>query len=149
MQIVFREARHDDVPQIVALLADDVLGSGRENAKAEIYLAAFDAMMSEPGNRSYVAVLGERVVATYQLVFINGLSLQAARRAQIESVRVASDLRGAGLGRKLVADAEARSRAAGCALMQLTSNESRAEALRFYESCGFSGSHVGFKKSLV
>jgi GNAT superfamily N-acetyltransferase len=48
----------------------------------------------------------------------------------------------------LLADAEARARAAGCTLLQLTSNATRQDALRFYEAQGFVASHVGFKKAL-
>ncbi|SDE94021.1 GNAT family N-acetyltransferase [Limimaricola pyoseonensis] len=148
MKTEFREAQREDVPQVVTLLADDALGRGRETGDMAGYLAAFDAMQAEPGNRLYVAVTGERVVACYQLAFIQGLSLAAARRAQIEGVRVAAEMRGQGLGRRLLADAEARARAAGCALMQLTSNATRADARRFYEAAGYAASHVGFKKPL-
>jgi ribosomal protein S18 acetylase RimI-like enzyme len=74
--------------------------------------------------------------------------LRAARRAQIESVRVATDSRSQGIGEAMFADAEARARAAGCALMQLTMNASRTEARRFYERIGFTPSHVGFKRDL-
>ncbi len=94
MSVAFREARRDDVRSIVALLQDDALGAGREAEEMEPYLAAFDDMKREDGN---VLIVGEqegRVVATYQLTLITGLSLKATRRAQIESVRVASDLRG-------------------------------------------------------
>ncbi len=48
----------------------------------------------------------------------------------------------------LLADAEARARAAGCNLLQLTSNASREGALRFYEGLGFTPSHIGFKREL-
>lgn len=144
----FREARRDEVLQIVALLADDDLGRQRERGAAEGYLAAFDAMHAEAGNRLYVAIENGTIVACYQLTVISGLSLAAARRAQIEGVRVARDRRGAGLGALLLEDAEARARAAGCSLLQLTSNAVREDARRFYERAGFAASHVGFKKPL-
>lgn len=38
--------------------------------------------------------------------------------------------------------------AAGCGLLQLTSNASRSDALRFYKGAGFTPSHIGFKKPL-
>jgi len=40
--VAFRDARREEVPQIVALLADDVLGAGREGLDDDAYLAAFD-----------------------------------------------------------------------------------------------------------
>ncbi|MFN3292546.1 MAG: GNAT family N-acetyltransferase [Gemmobacter sp.] len=146
--IVWRLATRADVPAVVALLADDALGATREGRDAAPYLAAFDAMQAEGGNHLIVGELAGRVVATYQLTFISGLSLQATRRAQVESVRVAADLRGQGLGAALMADAEARARAAGCGLIQLTTNRDRARAHAFYAREGYRPSHIGFKKPL-
>ncbi|MGC9368994.1 MAG: GNAT family N-acetyltransferase [Paracoccaceae bacterium] len=148
MSVIFREARREDVPAIVAMLADDALGAAREGTDLAPYLAAFDAMKEEGGNHLIVGEQDGRVVATYQLTFISGLSLRAARRAQIESVRVASDARGAGLGAEMMRDAEVRARAAGCGLLQLTTNKSRDRAHAFYERIGFTASHIGFKRSL-
>lgn len=148
MTIMFRAARREDVQEIVALLRDDPLGATRENGEIAPYLAAFDAMQSEPANRLFVGEIDGEVVATFQLTFISGLSLRASRRAQIESVRVAAHLRGRKIGEMLMAEAEARARAAGCALIQLTSNASRSDARRFYKRLGFTASHVGFKKPL-
>lgn len=145
----FREATREDVPAIVALLADDVLGQARELSDLVAYLAAFDVMQNEAGN---TVIVGEdaagTLVATYQLTFISGLSLAAARRAQVESVRVASHLRGQGIGEAMFADAETRARAAGCSLMQLTMNATRTDSHRFYERLGFKPTHTGFKRAL-
>lgn len=146
--MIWREATRADVPAVVALLADDVLGQGRESADLAPYLAAFDAMQDEGGNRLIVAEQDGRVVACYQLTLISGLSLTAARRAQVEGVRVTADLRGRGIGAALMADAEARARAAGCQLIQLTTNATRTDAHRFYARLGFTPSHIGFKKPL-
>ncbi len=144
----FREANESDVEAVVALLSDDVLGRTREVAQLDAYLRAFRQMREEGANHLFVGESSGVVLATYQLTFISGLSLSATRRAQIEAVRVARGTRGTGIGAALMADAEARARAAGCTLLQLTSNAGRAEAHRFYERCGFSSTHVGFKKAL-
>ena len=148
MTVRFREARREDVPAVVALLSDDALGATREGGPLERYLAAFDRLAGEPDNRLIVGEAAGEVVACYQITFITGLSLRAARRAQIEGVRVAEALRGQGVGAILVADAEARARAAGCTLVQLTTNRNRADAQRFYERLGFTASHIGFKRNL-
>lgn len=146
--IRFREARREEVPAVAALLADDALGTAREGSDLAPYLAAFDAMQAEAGNTLIVGEEAGRIVATYQLTFISGLSLRASRRAQVESVRVAADLRGRGIGAAMMADAEARARAAGCRLIQLTSNAGRKRARAFYERLGFTPSHIGFKRDL-
>lgn len=144
----FRPATSEDVPAVVVLLSDDVLGRTRETGDTTKYAAAFAAMQSEGQNHIIVAEAGGDIVACYQITFISGLSLSAARRAQIEGVRVAASHRGQGLGKVLIDDAEARARAAGCALMQFTTNKSRDDAHRFYDRMGFTPSHIGYKKPL-
>lgn len=144
----FREARREDVAAVVALLSDDALGMRRDCLGLEGYLGAFDQMQQDAGNRLIVGEVAGRIVATYQFMVITGLSLRAARRAQVESVRVAADLRGQGIGAALMADAEARARAAGCRLLQLTSSAKRLRARKFYEELGFTPSHIGYKRDL-
>ena len=148
MTVTFRKAVMADVPAIVALLADDVLGQGRERSDMPSYNAAFQRIAADPNNTQLVGEAGGRVVACYQLTIIPGLSLTATTRAQIEGVRVASHMRGQGAGTVLLADAEARARADGATLLQLTMNATRSEAHAFYERNGFVPSHVGFKKPL-
>lgn len=147
--IRFRTAVVDDVPAVVALLGDDILGQTRETQELADYIAAFAAIQAEGGNH---LIVGEddahRIVATYQITFISGLSLRATRRAQIESVRVASDLRGTGLGARMVEDMRNRAQQAGCNLVQLTMNSGREDAHRFYVGQGFVPSHTGFKLTL-
>lgn len=146
--IRWREALREDVPAIVTLLREDALGATRETDDMAAYYAAFDAMAYEYGNDLIVGEAEGRVVATYQLTFITGLSLRASRRAQVESVRVAARLRSEGVGAALMRDAEMRARHAGCTLIQLTTDKTRSDAHRFYERAGYTPSHTGFKKRL-
>ncbi|HTU74275.1 MAG TPA: GNAT family N-acetyltransferase [Trebonia sp.] len=152
--VIFRDARRTDVPQIVALLADDVLGASREAGAgpdgelAGAYLAAFERVEASPDNRIIVAEAGGQVVGTLQLTIIPGLSRQGVTRAQVESVRVAGTQRGQGLGHELIGWAVAEARRAGCGLVQLTSDKQRPGAIRFYESLGFTATHEGLKLPL-
>jgi ribosomal protein S18 acetylase RimI-like enzyme len=147
--VTVRPARRDDVPAIVRLLADDMLGAKRERVDdLPAYLRAFDDIAADPGNELFVAVQDEEVIGCLQLTIIPGMSRAGMRRAQIESVRVASTHRGARVGEKLVLDAVGRARAAGCGMLQLTSDASRVDARRFYERLGFEASHVGMKLTL-
>ena len=145
---VFRRATAADVPAIVALLADDVLGAAREKPGDPAYAAAFAAIEADPNQLLAVAEDGGRVVGCLQLTFIPGLSHRGAWRGQIESVRTASDRRGTGLGRRMFAWAIEQCTARGCGVVQLTTDKSRAEARRFYESLGFKASHEGMKLAL-
>lgn len=145
IKTVFRLAERADVPAIVALLRQDSRGAlGKEID----FDAAFDDMSADPSCQIVVGEIAGRIIATYQIAIIRGLSLRAARRGQVESVRVARDMRGHGIGRLMMKDAETRARAAGCNLLQLTMDTSRDGAGHFYASIGFTASHVGYKQRL-
>lgn len=143
-------ARAEDIPAIVAMLADDSLGSARETpGDLTPYLKAFEVIDADPHQYLAVARRDRRVVGTLQLTTLPGLSRTAATRAQVESVRVHADERGGGLGTELLEWAEREARERGCVLLQLTSDATREDARRFYERLGYEASHVGFKKSLA
>ncbi|NUR61338.1 MAG: GNAT family N-acetyltransferase [Catenulispora sp.] len=146
---VLRDATAADLPAIVGLLADDKLGSTRESPDdLAPYLAAFAELDADPNQRLIVADRAGEIVGTFQLTYIPGISQRGLKRAVIESVRVAAAERGHGLGSQMMTWAIAESRAAGCRLVQLTSNAERPDAHRFYERLGFVRSHVGFKLKL-
>ncbi|MCP3013956.1 GNAT family N-acetyltransferase [Nocardiopsis dassonvillei] len=147
--ITIDRARAEDVAAIVAMLADDELGARREDpGDLAPYLAAFGVIDADPHQFLAVARRGVRVVGTLQLTFLPGLSHRGATRAQVEAVRVRSDVRGGGLGTDLLVWAEEEARRRGAAMLQLTSDASREDAHRFYERLGYTASHVGFKKRL-
>ncbi|MER5878055.1 GNAT family N-acetyltransferase [Streptomyces sp. NPDC001910] len=144
-----RAATADDVPAIVAMLADDPLGARRESPDdLTPYLDALKRLSADPNQHLVVAVRESRVVGTLQLTVIPGLSRKGATRSIIEAVRIHADERGSGLGTQLIEWAIDESRRQGCQLVQLTSDASRTDAHRFYERLGFEASHVGFKLAL-
>jgi GNAT superfamily N-acetyltransferase len=148
--VVVRAATAADVPALVALLADDPLGAGRERPGEgpAPYLRAFEAIEADPAHLLVVAADGADVVGTLQLSVLPGLSRGGALRGQIEAVRVRADRRGAGLGEALLGWAVTEARRRGCVLVQLTTDRSRSGAQRFYERLGFTPSHVGYKLAL-
>lgn len=134
---------------IVALLADDELGSAREEpADLMPYDATFARIAGDPSEVLVVADVGADVLGTLQLSLIPGLSRRGALRGQVEGVRVAADLRGTGLGEQMVRWAVDRAKGEGCDLVQLTSDKARTDAHRFYERLGFTPSHLGYKRTL-
>ncbi|MEX0971259.1 MAG: GNAT family N-acetyltransferase [Paracoccaceae bacterium] len=146
MSVSFRPAVQADVPGVVALLADDDIGGARETAPLADYKAAFARM-----DERCQLIVGEadgQLVACYDLIILDGLNACGQRRAQVEGVRVASHLRGHGLGRKLMEDAMDRARTVGAAFMEMMSNAARHDTHAFYERLGFTRSHVGFKRKL-
>jgi ribosomal protein S18 acetylase RimI-like enzyme len=148
----FRKAVAADLLAIVKLLADDPLGAKRERAEDPLpreYRDAFGAIERQAGNSVIVAVDDGTVVGCLQLTLIPGLSRLGMLRAQIESVRVAESHRSQGLGERLFRHAIEQAREAGCGLVQLTTDRSRPDALRFYERLGFEASHLGMKLDLT
>ncbi|MFJ3905154.1 GNAT family N-acetyltransferase [Streptomyces sp. NPDC090025] len=144
-----RPARREDLPAIVAMLADDPLGAQRESPDdLTPYLTAFDRLSEDPNQLLVVAERAGRVVGTLQLTLVPGLSRKGMTRSIVEAVRIHADERGSGLGTRFMEWAIEESRDRGCGLVQLTSDASRVDAHRFYERMGFERSHLGFKMNL-
>jgi ribosomal protein S18 acetylase RimI-like enzyme len=145
--VTIRRARRDDVGAIVAMLADDALGSARERLEDPLppsYFQAFEALDRDPNIRLVVAEEGGgAVVGCLQLCILPGISSQGARRGLIEDVRVASHCRSRGIGEQLVHWAVTEARARGCKLIELLTHHTRVDAQRFYARLGFQSSHVG------
>jgi GNAT superfamily N-acetyltransferase len=106
--------------------------------------------MIDADSSQFLLVVEEdtEIIGTLQLTFIPGLAQAGLKRGQIESVRVASHRRGGGAGEAMLRWAIAQCRTEGCGLVQLTTDSTRADAHRFYDSLGFEPSHVGYKLRL-
>jgi GNAT superfamily N-acetyltransferase len=162
-----RAAAPEDIPAIVAMLADDALGALRESPDdLTPYTAAYERLAADPNQHVVVAVrVGiddttgdgttgveklrtEKVVGTLQLTIVPGLSRRGSTRSVIEGVRIHADERGSGLGTRLIEWAIDESRRQDCQLVQLTTDATRTDAHRFYERLGFEPSHIGFKMSI-
>ncbi|MFD7416779.1 GNAT family N-acetyltransferase [Kitasatospora purpeofusca] len=147
--LTIRRATGDDLPAIVAMLADDALGATRESPDdLTPYRTAFDRIDADPHQHLVVAERAGRTVGTLQLTVVPGLSRKGSTRTVIEGVRVHGDERGSGLGTELIQWAIERSRELDAQLVQLTSDITRTDAHRFYERLGFVPSHLGFKLAL-
>jgi len=149
--LTFSLATEKDLPAIIAMLADDTLGAGRENTSDDNlpkYIQAFKKIEADPNQELTIARLNGIPVATFQLTFIQYLTYKGGIRALIEAVRVRSGYRGQGIGRQLFAYAINRAKEKGCHMVQLTSDKQRPDAIRFYQSLGFVASHEGMKLKL-
>jgi GNAT superfamily N-acetyltransferase len=147
--VIIREAVRADLPAIVGLLVDDVLGKARDFPVVdEAYERAFAEVSADPRNLPVVGEEEGEVVAFLQITYIPGLGRHGAERCQVEAVRVRSDRRGKGLGQELMMWVIEQARGRGCAMVQLTSDRSRVDAHRFYERLGFATTHVGMKLAL-
>jgi len=149
--VIFRRAAPEDLVAIVALLADDPIGRGRESPGSQpdpCYRHAFAAIERDPNQLLAVAERSGGVIGVLQLSFIPGLTRRGMWRGQIEGVRVASSERAGGIGWAMLEWAIEECRRRGCGMVQLTSDNRRPDAHRFYASLGFEATHQGYKLSL-
>ena len=148
MNLKFRPAKLEDLPEIVRMLADDFLGATRErheNPLPESYLKAFAEIDVDKNNELIIAENDGLIVGTLQITFTPSMSFQGGKRATVESVRVDEKYCGQGIGKELMLWAINRAREENCVALQLTTNSERSDAHRFYENLGFKGSHLGMK----
>lgn len=151
IELTIREATADDLPAILSLLFEDEIAAPREIGglpPAPCYVHAFDRIAADPRCRLFVGEISAMVVGSYQMTLFHTLARQGALRADVEGVQVMGAWRNMGLGRRLMAHAEAVAKQRGAALIQLTSSAERSGAHRFYQRMGYARSHAGFKKAL-
>nr|WP_211261530.1 GNAT family N-acetyltransferase [Pseudonocardia acaciae] len=147
--MIMRPATAADLPAIVAMLADDVLGAARESPDdLAPYEKAFADIEADPSELLAVATLDGAVVGSLQVSWLPGLSHRGALRAQVESVRVAASVRSRGVGEAMMRWVIDQARARDCVLVQLSTHKTRTDAHRFYERLGFTASHLGYKLPL-
>lgn len=137
---VIREARAKDASAIAGLIA--ALGYEASPAEVKRRLAQF----AKAGQTALVAEQGEVVgVLTTSMMVVLHRPLPVGR---ISMMVVAEAERGAGIGAALVAEAEARLKAKGCGLVEVTSNAKRLRAHAFYERLGYGRTSYRFAKAL-
>ena len=151
MDLAFRNAEKRDIPELVLMLVDDELGKLREDTENPVnacYLSAFESIDDAPNNELVVVQREQQLVGMLQLTFIPYLTHMGSWRCLIEGVRIHKDFRGQGLGTAAFEWAIQRADQKGCAMVQLTSDKQRHNAIRFYQRLGFKASHEGFKLRL-
>jgi GNAT superfamily N-acetyltransferase len=149
----FRKAIRADVPVILDMIVNDPLGKLREDVRdplPEKYYRAFDIINASDFQELMVVEDNEgKIIATFQLTFLQYLTYQGGLRAQVEAVRVHKDQRGKGVGEAVFQWMIQRCCERGAHLLQLTTDKKRPDALRFYEKLGFKASHEGMKLHLT
>ena len=153
-EIRMREAIRADVPRVAELIMHGAPVQKRtpdqiaDEAQDPVYLKAFDVIAANPCNTLFVAELEGKVVGTYQITVLPGMAERGRIRAKIESVHVAPECRGRGIGAVMMRHAIAFATEKGVGLVELTSHKARPDAHRFYSGLGFVQSHEGFKMAL-
>src|ERR1700742_3146654 len=132
----FRAAGPDEFDAILGLYQqlhpdDPVLTDGAD-------AAAFAQILRSPGLHLFVLDLDGAIVATTYLNVIPNLTRSASPYAVIENVVVEKRLRGAGLGRQIMAATLQGAWDAGCYKGMLVTGCSPPATHAFYRACGFS-----------
>lgn len=151
LDLLIREAREDDIPDIVAMFASDTAGGHGDTSEAGAlpdYVRAFKRIAKSPTDSLYVAELDGEVVGTFQTTLTTSMNGRGSTSLTIEAVQTRDDMRRKGIGAAMMQFAIDRGTEAGARLIQLTSNRARADAHRFYGRLGFIESHAGFKLKL-
>lgn len=150
--LVIRKARQEDLPALIALFAADGVGGHgdtTDESAFEDYLRAFHIIDASQNEQLFAAELDGEVVGTFQVLFNRTLTGRGSLSMIIEAVQTRADMRGRGIGARMIEHALEEAKRHGCRLVQLTSNAARTDAHRFYERLGFAKSHAGFKMKLV
>ena len=146
--IHIRRATIADVPEIVRLLADDILGQEREcyqDPLPQSYYDAFADINADHNNYLMVVEQEQHIIGTVQMVILTNLSYRGRKRGQIEGVRIEQTCRGLGLGKLMIEWCVNKSRELDCHMVQLTMDKKRLKTIEFYKKLGFHDTHEGLK----
>jgi GNAT superfamily N-acetyltransferase len=137
-----REAKPADAPRLGALIRED-LGHDVTDKQVAKNLAA----LKKVGELPIVVTLDKTVVGmigVHRMVTVH----RPAPVGRIPVLVVAKEAQGKGLGRMLVDAAEQWCRKQGCQMIEVTSNDRRAEAHAFYRHMGYERTSIRFFKKL-
>lgn len=144
-----RHANRNDVPAIVRLIhGGSVQGTAQEpfpDTLPGAYYDAFSVVITTPNNHLMVVEFDDKVIATFHLTYLVNLAGMGRPDAQVESVHVAEEFRGKGVGQWMMEWVIREARNRNCRRVQLTTNKARKDAHRFYHKLGFEASHEGMK----
>lgn len=144
-----RVALRTDIDSIVRLInAGGPDGKPRRalpDTLPESYQKAFTAIDSSRNQHLMVAELDGVIVGTFQLAYLTYLAGENRPDAQIEAIHVKTELRGRGIGTRMLKWVIAEAKANNCRRVQLTTDKQRTAAHGFYRRLGFGFSHEGAK----
>lgn len=136
IDVQIRAARLSDVPHLLELYKQlDI--TPEPEMPIEHAWARFLALEANPMHQMYIAQSRERVVGTFAVIFVGGISHGARDSCIVEDVVVAPDVQGQRIGRKMMDFALSLCVARDCYKLVLSSHVNREKAHAFYEGLGF------------
>jgi GNAT superfamily N-acetyltransferase len=135
--VAIRRAEAHDLPQLLELY-QQLTVPGDPVATVQQCTARFHALAADPKHVIYVAEAEHKIVGTFALIMLGGLTHGARDSCVVEDVVVEPLSRGHGIGKAMMRFAIDRCAALGCYKLVLSSHLQRESAHRFYESLAFS-----------
>lgn len=143
--MIVRDMRRGDIPQLAGLYNQFW---DEETSRVEAMYRKFEKLQAKDTHILLSAIEGSRLVGTAMGVICEELYGECKAFLVVENLIVDKSHRGQGVGIALMAELERRV-AGECTQVILVTEADRGEALRFYESVGYSpDTHRGFKKKL-
>ncbi len=136
-------------PEDAARLADLGVQLGYDTTVDQV-IHRLKTILEKSDQTVYVAVLPDGLVVGWIHLYVY-TTLVSEPQAMVGGLVTDAAHRGEGLGRRLMAEAEAWGRDQGCTAVYLKSNIARKEAHAFYESLGYQQvkSQFAFRKELL
>ena len=137
MNVVIRPGVNDDVPELHRLAFDAyrqyVAAEGSEPAPM---MADYGALVAQ--GHAWVAEENNRVIGLLILE-------HAGDHLLLENIAVAADVRGLGVGRRLMSFAEERARDLGLSEIRLYTGQVMTQNLHYYPRHGYRETHRGYE----
>lgn len=131
-----RPARLADVGRLLELYRHLAVGD-EPTVPLELAQTRFMELTANPDHRVFVAVADDRIVGTFTLVLLSGLSHCGRAHGIVEDVVVSPEQRSRGVGRHMMLLAMRIAASERCYKLALSSHLARGDAHRFYENLGF------------
>ena len=146
MHFEIRKARRKDLPAIV-----DILAHMEDHTPPPVAAVTriHREMRRHPSHTCYLAYADGELVGTFTLLIVPTLAHEQRLHAIVDTVVVARDRRGRGIGGAMMAEAMRLAAEAGCYRLAVSSDLAREDADRFYRSLGFRQHGVSFWIDIV
>jgi GNAT superfamily N-acetyltransferase len=131
VRVAVCDPRHPDARRAVTAYVAELARRFDGGFDPALSVSATDDEMSAPAGLFLVATLRGEPVGC------GGLKFHPGAPAEIKRMWVAAEVRGLGLGRRLLAELETRAAAHGVRTLRLETNRSLAEAISLYRSAGY------------